>query len=101
MAVLRRGPGANDRVRRVRPSPDARLSRRRRRYVPFAIGRYIENTGETTMRFLEMFKSSYYADVSLDQWLALTPPELVSAHLDLDEKFMSSLRRGESPIVPV
>jgi oxalate decarboxylase len=29
------------------------------------------------LRFLEVFKSSYYADVSLNQWLALTPPELV------------------------
>ena len=50
-------------------------------YVPFAMGHYIENTGKTTLRFLEMFKSDYYADVSLNQWLALTPPELVSAHL--------------------
>ena len=43
-------------------------------YVPFAMGHYIENTGTTPMRFLELFKSSYYADVSLNQWLALTPP---------------------------
>jgi oxalate decarboxylase len=42
-------------------------------YVPFAMGHYIENTGHTTLRFLEMFKSDYCADVSLDQWLALTP----------------------------
>src|SRR5205085_3317332 len=47
-------------------------------YVPFAMGHYIENTGNTTLRFLEIFKSDYYADVSLDQWLALTPPELVT-----------------------
>jgi oxalate decarboxylase len=50
-------------------------------YVPFAMGHYIENTGNTTLRFLEIFKSDYYADVSFDQWLALTPPELVTAHL--------------------
>ena len=43
-------------------------------FVPFAMGHYIENTGDTTLRFLEMFKSDYYADVSLNQWLALTPP---------------------------
>jgi oxalate decarboxylase len=46
-------------------------------YVPFAMGHYIENTGNTRLRFLEIFKSSYYADVSLNQWMALTPPELV------------------------
>ena len=69
-------------------------------YVPFAMGHFIENTGSTTLRFLEMFKSSYYADVSLNQWLALTPPELVKAHLDLDSQFMDALRKTKAPIVP-
>jgi oxalate decarboxylase len=70
-------------------------------YVPFAMGHYIENTGTTPLRFLEMFKSSYYADVSLDQWLALTPSELVDAHLGLDRHTMDKLRREKKPIVPV
>jgi oxalate decarboxylase len=69
-------------------------------YVPFAMGHYIENTGTTPLRFLEMFKSSYYADVSLDQWMALTPPELVTAHLKLDPKVMDALRRKKVPVVP-
>ena len=33
----------------------------------------------TTFRFLEIFKSSYFADLSLNQWMALTPPELLQA----------------------
>jgi oxalate decarboxylase len=49
---------------------------------------------------LEIFKSDYYADVSLNQWLALTPPELVSAHLKADAQFMRALRKDKSPIVP-
>jgi oxalate decarboxylase len=69
-------------------------------YVPFATGHYIENTGDVTLRFLEMFKSSYYADVSLNQWLALTPPELVEAHLHLDEAVMRVLRKTPAPVVP-
>ncbi len=69
-------------------------------FVPFAMGHYIENTGSTRLRFLEMFKSSYFADVSLNQWLALTPPELVSAHLKLDQKFMEALRKNKAPVVP-
>jgi oxalate decarboxylase len=32
-----------------------------------------------------MFRSDRYADISLNQWLALTPPELVQAHLNLDD----------------
>jgi oxalate decarboxylase len=70
-------------------------------YVPFAMGHYIENTGTTTLRFLEMFKSSYYADVSLNQWMALTPPELLDAHLHLDKVVMDSLRKQKTPVVPV
>ncbi|MFC0408703.1 oxalate decarboxylase family bicupin [Roseomonas elaeocarpi] len=52
-------------------------------YVPFAQGHYIENTGSTTLRFLEMFRSDHYADISARQWLALTPHALVQAHLNL------------------
>ncbi len=69
-------------------------------YVPFAMGHYIENTGDTTVRFLEIFRSSYYADVSLDQWMALTPPELVDAHLKLGPQVMGALRKQKSPVVP-
>jgi oxalate decarboxylase len=69
-------------------------------YVPFAMGHYIENVGDTPMRFLEIFKSSYFADVSLDQWMALTPPELVEAHLKLDHQVMDGLRRDKAPVVP-
>jgi oxalate decarboxylase len=69
-------------------------------YVPFAMGHYIENTGTTPMRFLEIFRSSYYADVSLDTWMALTPPELVEAHLNLDPQVVAALRRKETPVVP-
>jgi oxalate decarboxylase len=69
-------------------------------YVPFAMGHYIENTGSEPLRFLEMFKSSYYADLSLDQWMALTPPELVQAHLRLDAQTIDALRKEKKPVVP-
>ena len=60
-------------------------------YVPFPMGHYIENTGETPLRFLELFRSDRYADVSLDQWLALTPPELVRAHIPVDQRAFTAL----------
>ena len=69
-------------------------------YVPFAMGHYVENTGTTTLRFLEIFKSSYYADLSLNQWMALTPPELLKAHLHLDQNVTSALRKQKAPVVP-
>ncbi|WP_426766318.1 oxalate decarboxylase family bicupin [Erwinia aphidicola] len=68
-------------------------------YVPFAMGHYIENTGDKPLRFLELFKSDYYADLSLNQWLALTPPALVKQHLHLDDAFMAALNKSKTPIV--
>jgi oxalate decarboxylase len=68
-------------------------------YIPFPMGHYIENTGQTTLRFLEMFRSDRYADVSLDQWLALTPPELVRAHLDLDRRTIAAFSKRKQLIV--
>jgi oxalate decarboxylase len=70
-------------------------------YVPFAMGHYIENTGSMSLRFLEVFKSNYYADVSLNQWLALTPPELVRAHLKLDPQTLAAFHKEKFPVVPV
>ncbi len=68
-------------------------------YVPFAMGHYVENTGDTVLRFLEMFKSPRFADVSLNQWMALTPPELVQAHLNLSPAMIAALHKQKRPIV--
>jgi oxalate decarboxylase len=68
-------------------------------YIPFAMGHYIENTGDEPLRFLEVFRSSYFADISLNQWMALTPPELVQAHLNLDQQTMAALSKDKPVIV--
>jgi oxalate decarboxylase len=70
-------------------------------YIPFGMGHYIENTGDTTLRFLEIFKSDYFADVSLNQWLALTPPELVRVSLHADAQLLNAFNKVKSPVVPV
>ena len=68
-------------------------------YVPFAMGHYVENMGDETLRFLEMFRSNRFADLSLNQWMGLTPPELVQAHLNLDPHTMAALRKDKPVIV--
>ncbi|KAJ7050391.1 oxalate decarboxylase [Mycena amicta] len=54
-------------------------------YQPGDIGHYIENTGNTTLPLFQ--------DLSLNQWLALTPPEVVKAHLGLSDVRMHLLSR--------
>ncbi len=68
--------------------------------VPFPMGHYVENIGNTTLRFLEIFRSDHYADVSLAKWLAFTPHELVKAHLNIDESILNKIPKQKTPVVP-
>jgi oxalate decarboxylase len=69
-------------------------------YIQETLPHYVENTGTTDLKFLEMFKSSYYQDLALSEWLAHTPPELVAAHLHLDKATLDALPREKPVIVP-
>nr|WP_235616252.1 cupin domain-containing protein [Lysinibacillus parviboronicapiens] len=68
-------------------------------YVPFANGHYIENTGTETLWFLEIFKSNKFQDVSLNQWMALTPTELVQSNLCVGAELLHALRKEKWPVV--
>ncbi|MDX8365428.1 oxalate decarboxylase family bicupin [Cytobacillus sp. IB215665] len=68
-------------------------------YVPFAFGHYIQNIGEESLWFLEVFKSNRFEDISLNQWLALTPHELVKANLHVGPDLMNALRKEKWPVV--
>ncbi|KAI0833399.1 oxalate decarboxylase [Trametes gibbosa] len=67
-------------------------------FVPASFGHFVENTGNTTLHFLEIFNSGRVQDVSLSQWLALTPPDLVKAHLQVSDETISKLSKTK-PIV--
>ncbi|KAF8465540.1 oxalate decarboxylase [Kalaharituber pfeilii] len=56
-------------------------------------GHYIENSGKGELVFIEMFKSDRVADVSLSQWLALTPPDVVAQLLNVSREFVDSLSK--------
>jgi len=59
----------------------------------------VENLGAEPLCFLEMFRSARFMDISLNQWMALTPLELVQAHLNLDGRTMAALRKAKPIIV--
>jgi oxalate decarboxylase len=69
-------------------------------YVEKTLPHYIENTGDTDLHFLEMFRSSYYQDLALSEWLAHTPPELVMAHLNLDKAALAAIPKDKIEVVP-
>lgn len=68
-------------------------------YVPFAFGHYIQNTGTESLWFLEMFRSDRFEDVSLNQWMALTPRDLVRDNLRVGTEVTDALRKEKWPVV--
>ncbi len=53
-------------------------------FVPQVAGHYVENTGNDDLVFLALFKSSYFSEVSLNQWIRRLPVQMTEQHLHLD-----------------
>jgi oxalate decarboxylase len=53
-------------------------------FVPAVAGHYVENLGNEDLVFLELFKTSVYADFSLNQWIRRLPPLMAREHLKLE-----------------
>ena len=68
-------------------------------FVPRTLGHYIENIGPSPLRMIAVFNTPKDEDMSLNQWMALTPPDLVKGHLNLDETAMKAFRREFRPVV--
>jgi oxalate decarboxylase len=68
-------------------------------YVPVTLPHYIENTGDEDLIYLEMFKSATYDDISLNNWLAGIPPELVQQHLGLSKETMAAIPKTNLGVV--
>lgn len=69
-------------------------------YVQQNFPHYIENTGDTDLMFLEMFKDSYYQDVSLANWLTHLPPQLVIDHLRISQATLDKFPHEEKVVMP-
>ena len=69
-------------------------------FVPKVAGHYIENTGSTDLVFLEMFAASEFVDFSLNNWIKHLPPEMVTAHLNLDAQSIGKIAGEKQVIIP-
>jgi oxalate decarboxylase len=68
-------------------------------YVPNNYVHYIENTGNTPLRFLEVFNTPLYSDFEMGQWLGVTPAELVVGDLNVPQSFTNALPKKKLHIV--
>jgi oxalate decarboxylase len=69
-------------------------------FVPITLGHYIENTGDTDLVFLEMFRAPRYQDISLNDWITHIPPELVAQHLGISQQTLEAVPKENFGILP-
>ncbi len=68
-------------------------------FVPRVATHYIENTGDTDVVFLEMFKADEFVDVSLNNWMRRLPPEAVTAHINIDQAQLAKIPAEKELII--
>ncbi len=68
-------------------------------YIPAVAGHYIQNTGDSDLVFLEMFKAPQFMDFSLNNWLRHLPPEAVTSHLGLSGAEIQSIPAAKTEII--
>ena len=57
-------------------------------------GHYIVNTSQNeTLEWVELYKSDAVQDISLAQWLALTPVGIVASSMNVSESFVRGLKK--------
>lgn len=68
-------------------------------YIPVGDFHYVQNIGNEKLVFLEIFKSDHFSDISLAQWMAMTPKEVVKSILNLSDEFLDNIKKESCPIV--
>lgn len=68
-------------------------------FVPNAAAHYIENLGSDDLVFLEIFKSSYFADFSLNQWMRRLPVQMVEEHLHLTSAEIQKIPERKNVVI--
>lgn len=68
-------------------------------YVPVASSHYVENTGNETVVYMEVLQAPKYTDISVGQWLGLTPAQVVKDTLKVDQSFIDKLPKTHQYIV--
>jgi oxalate decarboxylase len=68
-------------------------------YIPFAMAHYVQSLRDQTPRYRRCSAALAFVDVSLNQWMTLTPPELLRAYLNPDPQTMAALYKDKPIIV--
>jgi hypothetical protein len=69
-------------------------------YIPITNSHYIENTGTVDLIVLEVLQAPKFTDISVAQWLALTPTQVVVDTLHLPLSVIQNLPKEKTYLKP-
>jgi oxalate decarboxylase len=70
-------------------------------YIKKAFGHYLENTGDTDLVYMEVFRADRFQEISLSDWLAHSPIDMVAETLNLDPSIIARFPKNRPDIMPV
>jgi len=60
----------------------------------------LENIGDTDLNVLEVFATGDSQEISLNNWIRRIPPEMATAHLNLDADTISKIPSEALDVLP-
>jgi oxalate decarboxylase len=69
-------------------------------YVKKGLGHYVENTGSADLVYMEVFRADRFEEVSLSDWLAHSPIDMVAETLNLDPSVIKQFPKNRPDLVP-
>jgi oxalate decarboxylase len=69
-------------------------------YVKKSFGHYVENIGDTDLVYMEVFRADRFEEVSLSDWLAHSPTDMVAETLNIDPSVIAQFPRNRPDLVP-
>jgi oxalate decarboxylase len=80
---------------------DLRVFQSKCNRIKKAFGHYLENTGNTDLVYMEVFRADRFEEVLLSDWLAHSPIEMVAETLNLDRSVIAQFPKNRPEILPV
>jgi oxalate decarboxylase len=65
-----------------------------------AFGHYLENTGNTDLVYMEVFRAARFEEVLLSDWLVHSPIDMVAETLNLDRSIIAQFPKDRPEVVP-
>jgi oxalate decarboxylase len=69
-------------------------------YVKRALGHYVENTGTSHLVYMEVFRADRFEEVSLSDWLAHSPIDMVAETLNINPSVIAQFSKNRRDVVP-